>query len=234
MGSFLNCIADRIFKQINLLDKRSHCDYCGHTLMVGDLLPLLSYLILKGRCRYCGNKIANKYFISELLLGIIFIFFFLNFNNLNLILIKDLGLICLLYGLSLCDLNNYEIPNGFIICGILWWLIFSIKDTNLFKIYDSILGAFVISFFLFILNKMMFIFINKESLGGGDIKLFFLTGLYLGFLLNFLNLLIACFIGIIIMLTRKKSLIPFGPVIAIATFICLLYGDHILKYYLFL
>ncbi len=231
-GSFLNCIADRINNHQKWWSGRSVCDNCSHSLSLLDLFPIFSYIFLKGKCRYCGNKISIKYLISELLLGSLFVVYLLIYGTIDLLLIRDLGLICILYGLSICDLNTYEIPDGFIIFGIIWWLIFFIFDYSLNILIDSLLGALVISGMLFLLSLIMDKLLKKESLGGGDIKLFFMLGLYLGLLGNFFNLILSCLIGIIFVFFRKASKIPFGPSISIATYISLAYGVVFINWYL--
>lgn len=229
-GSFLNCVADRIYHNIPWWKGRSVCDNCGHKLGILDLFPVFSYLILGGKCRYCGKKVSIKYFLLELLLGIIFVIYLLIHGTLDLLLLRDLGLICILYGLSLCDLNNYEIPDGFIILGIVWWLIFFLLGYG--ELVDCLLGGFVTGGMMLGLSLIMDKILKKESLGGGDIKLLFMIGLYFGLILNFFNLILSCFIGIIFVVVRKSSMIPFGPSIAISTFICLLYGTEFVTWYL--
>lgn len=96
---------------------RSKCDYCDHELSILDLFPILSYLINKGKCRYCGHKLSIKYLITEVVLGLLFVFFILNYGVLDINLINYLGIICILFGLSLCDLNTYEIPDSYILIG---------------------------------------------------------------------------------------------------------------------
>lgn len=231
-GSFLNCVAYRIYHHLPWWRGRSVCDNCGHKLGLLDLFPVFSYLFLGGKCRYCHKKVGINYFLSELILGLVFVFYLLVHGTLDFILIRDLGLICILYGLSLCDLNNYEIPDTYIIIGIVWWLLFFVCDYSFESLANSLLGAFILGGTLLLLSILMDKILKKESLGGGDIKLFFMVGLYLGLILNFFNLILACFIGIIFVIVRKSSMIPFGPSIALSTFICLLYGSKIVSWYL--
>ncbi len=231
-GSFLNCVAGRYQNHEAWWKGRSKCDNCGHVLGILDLFPVISYICLKGRCRYCGSKMSIKYLISEILLGFLFVLYVIIHGTIDLLLLRDLGLICVLYGLSLCDLNTYEIPDGFIIFGICWWIIFFLFNYSLNTLIDSLLGAFVVSFFLLVLSLIMDKVLKKESMGGGDIKLFFMVGLYLGLFGNFFNLILACFIGIIFVLITRASKIPFGPSISMATYISLAYGTAFINWYL--
>lgn len=231
-GSFLNCVADRIKNHEKWWTGRSKCDNCGHTLSILDLFPIFSYIFLKGKCRHCGTKLSIKYMISELLLGILFVVYLIIHGTIDWLLLRDLGLICALYGLSICDFNTYEIPDGFIVFGIVWWLIFFVFNYSIESLIDSLLGAFVVSGMLLVLSIVMDKLLKKESLGGGDIKLFFMVGLYLGLLGNFFNLILSCFIGIIFVLVRKASKIPFGPSISISTYVSLAYGVVFVNWYL--
>ncbi len=231
-GSFLNCVADRIKNHEKWWTGRSKCDNCGHILSIFDLFPVLSYIFLKGKCRYCGNKMSIKYLISESLLGILFILYLIIHGNIDWLLLRDLGLICVLYGLSLCDLNTYEIPDGFIIFGIIWWFIFFIFNFNVNSLIDSLLGGFMISGLLLVLSLIMDKLLKKETLGGGDIKLFFMVGLYLGLFSSFFNLILSCIIGIIFVFILKAEKIPFGPCISIGTYISLAYGVVFVNWYM--
>ena len=104
-GSFLNCVSDRIIAHEKWWTGRSKCDACGHTLGVLDLFPVFSYLLLKGKCRYCGTRLSKTYVCSEALLGILFVIMVALHGTLDLILLRDLGFVTVLYGLSLSDLR---------------------------------------------------------------------------------------------------------------------------------
>lgn len=232
-GSFLNCVAYRIKENIPWWKGRSKCDYCDHELSILDLFPVFSYVFSGGKCRYCGHKLSVKYLLTEVVLGLLFVFFILNYGILDINLINYLGLICILFGLSLCDLNTYEIPDGYIIMGIVLWLIFTIINGYDFKtILLSIGEALVVPFIVLLISLVMDKILKKESMGGGDIKLLFLVGLYLGLISSILNLIISCIIGLVMVLLLKKDKIPFGPAIALGTYISLLYGSYIVTWYI--
>ncbi len=231
-GSFLNCMADRIKEGIPWWKGNSKCDNCGHKLSILDLFPIFSYLFLKGKCRYCGKKMSIKYLISEIVLGLLFVFFLINHPDINLDLFDGLGLICILFGLSLCDLNTYEIPDGFIIFGCIWWLLFKIIRGFSFKLIGlSILSAFIVSFAVLLISLIMDKILGNETLGGGDVKLLFLCGLYLNLIGSIFNIFLACIMGLVFILFLKKDKIPFGPCIALATYFSLIYGTSLLNWY---
>lgn len=224
-GSFLNCVSDRIIAHEKWWTGRSKCDACGHELGILDLFPVFSYLFLKGKCRYCGTKLSSTYMFSELGLGILFVVMVLVHGTLDLTLLKDLGLVTCLYGLSLSDLKSYEIPDGFILTGIIWWLLFGFDPKGLAA--GSVIAGSVL-----LLSLLMDKILKKESMGGGDIKLFFVVGLYLGLYGSLFNLILACLFGLLLVVILKKNKIPFGPAIAMATYISLLYGSQFVNWYM--
>lgn len=250
-GSFINCLSWRIVNGENVMKGRSHCTACNHALGPKDLFPVFSYIFLKGKCRYCGKKISPRYMIVELVSGTAFLFSFIKFRfSWNFIF--SLVLICILIGLSLVDLDSYEIPNGFIIAGIVNWVVslplvsgligpkemvyINNGETSiaLFKglLKNGLISGFVISASLLFLSWIFDKVTGKESLGGGDIKLFFMIGLYMTLTESLLCLIIACIIGIFFAVTMKKEKIPFGPSISVAAFITLLTGSFVTNWYL--
>ncbi len=223
-GSFLNCVSDRIIHHEKWWTGRSKCDVCGHTLNIIDLFPVFSYIFLKGKCRYCGTKLSSTYVWSEVILGSLFALYVGIYGRLDLVLLKNLGLITCLYGLSLSDLKSYEIPDGFILFGCVWWLVFDFH-------VSGIVSGFVIAFSILCITWIMEKILKKEAMGGGDIKLFFMVGLYLDITLSLFNLILACVIGIVFVIGMKKNKIPFGPSISLATYISLLFGAQFVSWY---
>ena len=224
-GSFLNCTSDRIIKHEKWFFCRSKCDNCGHVLGILDLFPIFSYIFLKGKCRYCGFKISFNYILSEVLLGILYVLYIRIYKTVDLLIFRNLGLITCLYGLSLFDLKSYEIPNGFIIFGIVWWLMFSFS-------LDGLLTGLIISGSILIITFITGKILKKEMMGGGDIKLFFMVSLYLKLFNSVFNIILACVIGLLFVLIKKKDMIPFAPSISIATYISLLVGPCITNMYI--
>lgn len=202
LGSFLNCLSDRyLYKEYK---GRSSCDNCKHILSFLDLIPIFSFLFLKGRCKYCGHIINKSYLISELVLGIIFV---LAYKKI------DLFFITILYGLSLCDIKYYEIPDYYIVLGLIYYFI-----NNGFT---NFISSFLIALFVLLISLLMNKIYKKECLGGGDIKLLLLVNLYLKGILGVYNLFISCLLALIFILIFKKDKIYFGPFISVSTIICL-------------
>lgn len=232
-GSFFNCMAWRIAHGESVWKGRSHCAVCGHTLRGADLIPVFSYLFLKGKCRYCGEKISPRYMGVELLTEAVFVSLVFRYE-VSWQFLRCVVLACILLTLALVDLEIYEIPDRFLLAGILWWAVtlpcFG-KENIMGRIGKGILGGFVISGALLLLTLVFDKVTGKEGLGGGDIKLFFVTGLYLGLAGNLLNLLVSCVTGLLFVVVWKRDKIPFGPAIALSTWFCLLFGDMIVQWY---
>ena len=111
-GSFINCMAQRIVLEEDWIISKSRCDCCGHSLGILDLIPVFSYVLNRGRCRYCHEKISVRYPLTEIFTGFLFLIFYVHHPHFDSILFRDLILVCILFGLSLVDLETYRIPDG--------------------------------------------------------------------------------------------------------------------------
>ncbi|MCF0146112.1 MAG: prepilin peptidase, partial [Eubacterium sp.] len=211
---------------------RSHCAVCGHPLKAADLIPIVSYLVLKGKCRYCGDKISPRYMLSELLLAGLYLVMILRFG-LTFEALRAIVLVSVLFTLSLVDLEIYEIPNGFILFGIIWWAVClplmgePIPD----QLVKGLIGGGVIAGAVLLVSLIFDKLLGKESMGGGDIKLFFMTGLYLGIGVSLFNLILSCILGLVFVAVLKSKKIPFGPAISAGTVISLLVGGGFMNWY---
>jgi len=238
VGSFLNCVIYRLEQGQSFLKGRSYCPHCKHTLSWQDLVPLLSFLFLKGKCRYCKKPISWRYPLVEIFTGIVFLSIFL-FNiqySIFYILIS-----CFLIIIFVYDLKHYIIPDSVIYPAIIvsgmWYFVYGIllNRSTLYDIRYTIyvaLGA--ATFFLLIVLVS-----RGKWMGVGDIKLAFLMGLILGWPNILVALFSAFFIGAIIgtgliMAGRKKlsSEVPFGPFLVMGTFLAMLWGGEIVDWYL--
>lgn len=235
-GSFLNCAAWRIAHGESFLHGRSHCTSCGHELSALDLVPIFSWLLLGGKCRYCKTKISPRYMLTELFFGCVSVLSILRWD-LSAEFLRNMVFACALFCLSLVDLESYEIPNGCLLISIIAWAVavpfmgMSIKTVLIHVVTGIAYGAIMLGFTL-LFDKIL----GKETMGGGDIKLFAVTGLYLGVVASLFSLFISCILGLLVGAVRKKqekgAMIPFGPSIALASYGMLLYGDGLVNWYL--
>lgn len=236
-GSALNCYAWRREKGEIWAKGRSHCDSCGHVLNAVDLIPVFGYIIRKGRCAYCGAKLDSGHLWAEILSSLVFLSALLKFG-ISIRTAEYLLLAVILLGVSFCDLHGYIIPDGFIAAGFVIRFIFLFAGGFSWKaLFDIITGTVSVSLPLFICVVIAEKVMKKDAMGGGDIKLLALTGAFLGWKLNIICLIGACVIGIIVgaalIKKRGESLaFPWGPSIAAAAWLTLLFGQSLLNWYL--
>ena len=239
-ASFLGCFAYRICKGESIAKGRSHCDECGHELKLFDLIPIVSYLARRGRCKYCGKKISPGCLWGEVVLALLFVVCTLKFD-LTPYLVLALFFICILYMITLTDLQDRIIPNRCVIAAIVVRIIyFFLTGEGTLKAFLWLLAkGFIVSVPVLLLTLLMEAILKKEALGGGDIKLLFVLGIYLGLGNCLLMLLVACILGIIgAAITMSKwseegsIAIPFGPYLAAGSVVALLFGDSIITWYL--
>lgn len=230
-GSFFNVVGLRVPKKESVATPPSHCTTCGRKLVLFDLIPVLSYIILRGKCRGCGQKISAIYPFMELVTGVLFAysFFHLGFNKELIIAILFVSLLVII---TVSDISYMIIPNKVLLPFaisflILRWLI----PTSPW--WDSFLGAAIGFSVLFIIAIM-----SKGGMGGGDIKLFFVIGLVLGTINTLLTLFLASIIGSIagVYILKKtdkgrKTPVPFGPSIAISAITSYFFGTGFVEWY---
>lgn len=238
IGSFLNCVIYRLGIKESFFKGRSYCPHCKHILNWQDLIPVFSFLILRGKCRYCRKLISLQYPLVELATGIIFLLIFFYFSTNFLFFVFYFLISCSLIIIFVYDLKNYIIPDEIIYPAILITLIFNLQflTSNQFPIFKhSILSAVGAAVFF-----ITIVLISRGKwMGIGDIKLAFLMGL----LLNWPNILVALFsaffigaaTGIGLIISGKKTLkseIPFGPFLVTGTFLSLFWGERLINWYL--
>ena len=233
IGSFLNVVVYRVPNKISISKGRSYCPKCEHKILNRDLIPVLSYIILGGKCRHCKEKISIRYPLVELATGLL---------ALGIVLVKGIFLEALvifaigavLIAITLIDFDTMTIPNSLIIALIPLVLAGAYLSGD-WNIRGRIIGAIIISLPMYI--SLYFV---KDSFGGGDIKLFAVLGFYLGWekilLTVFIASITAAIIGISMMKFKNENIkgkhIPFGPYICAAAMIAVLFGDGILSWYL--
>ncbi len=277
-GSFLNCMAWRMVHHESVWKGRSHCATCGHPLKAADLVPVFSYLFLRGKCRYCGEKISPRYMIAELVSAGLWTACVLRFG-LGWETVRAVALICVLFTLSLVDLESWRIPNSLIAAALVVYAVTfpfielglpgrlsavpgagaavetagntaagiqmaavgagtagsgaaGLAGTAGRALLHSLGGGLLIGGGLLVLSVIFDRVTGREGLGGGDIKLFFAAGIYLGAAGGLLCVIVSCFVGLIFAGFRKNQKIPFGPAISIGIVLTMFFGDPIIRWYL--
>lgn len=232
LGSFYNVVGLRVPESQSIITPPSHCPSCGRRLTIRDLVPVFSYIFLKGKCRTCGSKISPVYPIIELTTGLLFLFSFLRATSVGAMLAGWL-LISLLIIVLVSDLAEMIIPDKV----LLWFLPIFILFRVIVPLqpwWDSLLGA-AAGFLLLAAIAL----ISRGGMGGGDVKLFALIGLFTGtkiVLLGFmLSAFFGAFFGIIAMmlgLVKRRQPIPFAPFITLGVLTAYFFGEQMISFYL--
>ena len=268
IGSFLGVLVDRLPKNEGFIKGHSLCEFCKKELKVIDLIPVLSFIFAKGKCRYCHKTLSIAYPTIEISTGVLFALVYISqifnfqfsifneFLSINSLIFNPQSLITLIYNLLIVSgfiviffmdlkygviLNKILLPMIMII--IFYLLILNPLPARIAM--QSVAGGSLIinlacgasAFLFFLIVALGFKVIRgKEGMGGGDIKLAFVLGLFLGFpniiLALYLAFLTAAVVGIILILWKKKNLentsLPFGPFLILGALICLFFGNLIL------
>ena len=219
MGSFYHVVATRISNDESIISPGSHCPRCNHFLKWYENIPIISYLLLKGKCKQCHSKIPISYLVVEIVTGLLFTACYHSFDftmELLIALVFTSSLIIVI----ISDIEYMIILDEVLLVSTLIIILIYIFGLGIeqaaYHIYAGI-GAFLAMYTIKILGDKAF---KKESLGGGDIKLMFLFGLVLGFPMSICTIFLATFIAfpisIIILFSNKENIIPFGPFLSMA------------------
>ena len=225
LGSFYTVVGERMPEGKSIITPPSHCPNCGHVLKFYELIPVFSFIFLRGKCSKCKSKIPVLSTLIELLTGILFLISFLVFG-ISIKFFIALIFISMLMIIIVSDIRYMLIDDEIlIIASILIFILsifeYGIKDALIYVLYGII--CFIVMFLIKILGDFIF---KKESMGGGDIKLMFVFGLTMGIPLSIASIFLASFIGLpisLIMLKKNSSHeLPFGPYLSIAAIILFL------------
>jgi len=255
-GSFVNALVWRLHEQagsarsnknteLSILRGRSLCPSCKHRLAVLDLVPVLSWLGLRGRCRYCKKLISTQYPCVELLTAILFVVSYIFWpydlsSNLSawLLFVSFLPLTVLGVAMSLYDLKWMILPNklvySFGLFAVIWWLLLAISQQSTSFLMSGIIGSFGFGGFFYVLYQIS----GGKWIGGGDVRLGAMLGLILGWQRSIVALALAAYaatavVFVLVLLRKyhKKMHIPFGPFLLIATLVAVLWGQSVIDWY---
>ncbi len=240
IGSFLNVCIYRMGREQSVVRPASQCPQCHKPIRWHDNIPLLSYVILRGRCRDCGAKISWRYFFVELLTGGLFVALWMRYH------LSPFFFIYALFGSGLIvatfvDFDFRVIPDEISLGGIIAGLVLSglfpqMHDAAApaYGVGRSLLGILVGGGTLWLLGVIGDFIFKKESMGGGDIKLLAMVGAFLGWQLALLALplasVIGAVVGIIAKIRTRESEIAFGPYLAMGALAGLFWGPEIIAY----
>ncbi len=237
VGSFSNVCINRIPKNESIIYPASHCPKCRSKIKPVDNIPLLSYILLKGRCRNCKSKITIQYPIVELITGLIYLIIYLAYGLSVQTLIYIIFSSALII-IAFIDLNQQIVPDVISLPGIAIGFIISFFVPYI-SFIDSALGVLVGGGIILIIGMVGSVIFKKEAMGGGDVKLAAMIGAFLGWRYIVISLFLGFFLGalagIFLILSKIKSredVVPFGPFIVLGSFITLLWGEKIISWYI--
>jgi len=238
IGSFLNVLIYRIPKNEEFVKTPSHCMSCGHRLAWYDLVPLFSWLFLRGKCRYCKTAISKQYplveFANALLWFAVFLSHLLSSNSDPLALVRALllSLMCsCLLALSVIDFRTYEIPVGFNIVIAILAVVNLLLDFSRWK--NVLIGLFCISVPLL----LIFLVSKGKAIGGGDVKLMAACGLMIGWEKICFAFLVGCILGSLIHIIRMRvsgadRVLAMGPYLSLGIVLSLFFCDPFINWYI--
>lgn len=247
VGSFLNVCIVRMPHEKSVVKPRSHCVKCKIPIKWHDNIPLISFLLLRGKCRNCGEKFSFRYFLIELLTGLAFMGFY-KFYGLDILLVPYLFMTSCFIVATFVDFEHRIIPDEISVGGMFVGLAFSailpqmhgvgeqtpLIMMNLKSLSFSVMGVLIGGGTIYAMGVLGDIMFKKESMGGGDIKLLAMIGAFLGWKYALLTFFIApvfgAVYGIIEKIRTKDSAIAYGPFLCLAALICLFWGHLIINW----
>jgi leader peptidase (prepilin peptidase)/N-methyltransferase len=237
VGSFLNVCIYRLPKEESIVWPGSHCPHCRKSIRFYDNIPLISYILLKGKCRHCHGPISIQYPLIEGITAFVALIIFMKFGP-SLSFLIYFAFVAALIVITVIDLYHQIIPDVISLPGIGVGLLASLVLPQ-FTFFDSLIGFLLGGGSLFLVATLYQWLFKREGMGGGDVKLLAMIGAFLGWKAVILTILLGSLVGsitgIIIMVLKGKDFkyaIPFGPFLSLGAVIALFYQNEILFWYL--
>ncbi|MBQ6016934.1 MAG: prepilin peptidase [Clostridiales bacterium] len=229
-ASFITCTAWRVVRGEDWMLGHSHCDTCGHELSTADLFPIISYIALKGKCRYCGSKVPPRDLIFEILLGLLFAGTLAIHGSVDAIVVASLALEMLLLGLSLADWDSGVIPNGFLVAILVVWIL-TVGFRNDIQRYaiEGLIASAVVGLVMIIVTAIIGK-VKKTKMSYGPAKLAMCLMLFLGIKGACIAVGVALVLGVIFVLVcrSKKRKIALAPAISLGVIAAFIAKDALL------
>ncbi|HOP06858.1 MAG TPA: prepilin peptidase [candidate division Zixibacteria bacterium] len=238
IGSFLNVVIYRLPRKCMFARSRSACPHCEQQLKWYHNIPVLSFLALRGKCAFCGKPISWRYPLVEILNALVFVYFFHSYG-LSWYFAAFAALGSALIVIFFIDYDFQIIPDSITLPGMALGLAVSFLPGGL-TFWQSLTGLLVGGGALYAVAILGDLLFKKESMGGGDIKMAAMLGAFVGWQKTILIFMGSAVIGLVVSIAimaiseklRRERLIPFGPFIAMAAMIAIVYGDQIISFYL--
>lgn len=243
LGSFGNVLIHRIPLGLSLVRPGSHCPGCKQPIRAWQNIPLLSWLLLRGRCAGCGTSISVRYPLVEALVGGLFVLLALRWP-LEPAMFHHMPLVLLLVVLAFIDWDTYRLPNPLVLAlalsavpGIVYGVVTGPLPGQITGPVQALLGLLAGAGSLMAVRGLSRWWLKgQEGLGLGDVKLMGAAGLYLGWERTLLAIFLACVVGLVLALPVQRLKgsreIPFGPWLALGSLLALFVGDRLLGWYI--
>jgi len=238
IGSFLNVCIYRIPQNIAIARPRSYCPKCSKPIRALDNIPIISFVMLKGRCRNCDKKIRLQDPAVELLTALLTMAVVWKFDF-TILTIFYLSLIYILITISFIDLEHMIIPDGLVLAAALLGLMALIFNILPISWMESVYGALLYGGVLAGVGYMGKRVYKMDALGGGDVKLAGVLGLYLGWEMSMISLLLAFLVAALFVVVglsvgrlSRKQLIPFGPFLALGAIMTIFWGEQLYSWWI--
>ena len=234
VGSFLNVCIFRIPAKASIIKPLSQCPHCHHPIRFYDNIPIISFILLRGKCRDCGGKISWRYPLVELITALLALLLFLQFG-LTLKFLAFFIFTAVLIVITFIDLDHQIIPDILTLPGIPIFLLLAIFVVKV-PWLEALIGLLIGGGMLFAIAFIYQIITKREGMGGGDIKLLAMIGAFLGWKSLIFILLFSSFsgaiVGIAAMIIKKQDMkyaVPFGPFLSAAAIAYLFWGDSFMR-----
>jgi len=236
VGSFLNVCIHRLPRKASIVQPPSSCPNCGYMLRWIDNIPVVSYAMLRGRCRKCRQSISIRYPIIEVVTMAVFVLHYFVLG-LDIILVPRLLFASILIVLFAIDLEHHLLPNVITLPGIVVGLAFSAMLPP--GLLNALLGVLAGGGILWLIGEAYYRYSGQEGMGGGDVKMLAMIGAFLGWKLVILTLVLSSFlgaiIGVLVIAARRggmKHALPYGTFLSLAALTASLVGSQVVDWYL--
>lgn len=235
IGSFLNVVIHRLPRRESLVSPGSRCPSCGYALGAVDNVPVLSWVLLGGRCRKCRARISVRYPVVELVTAAVFVAHYYVFGWTPLLAVR-LVFASSLVALFAIDLEHHLLPDAITLPGIVAGLLASLFLPP--GIRDALIGILAGGGVLWLIGEAYYRYAGEEGMGGGDVKMLAMIGAFLGWQLVIVTLVFSSIagavIGLAVIAIRRggmKYALPYGTFLSVAALVASLYGEQIVRWY---
>ena len=234
VGSFLNVCIYRISEGKSIVLPHSFCPNCQHPIRPYDNIPIVSYLVLRGRCRDCHERISLRYPVVELITAVLSLFLFWKYGF-SLQYLFSFVFTGALITITFIDLEHLIIPDIITLPGVPLFVLLAVVFMDV-SFFDSILGVLLGGGGLYLIATAYQLLTKREGIGGGDIKLLAMLGAFLGWksllFILFVSSLLGSIVGVSMMIARGKDLkyaVPYGPFLSVAAVAYIFLGEYLMK-----